>query len=106
MRFNECIKLIKSDCYRFYGKDSCFEILKQYVLGNGFRYNFWFRFASYCKSKKLLKFTIFILVRYMLRRWSHKLGIDIPAGTNIDKGFYIGHFGTIVVSPSNNWEKL
>jgi len=34
----------------------------------------------------------------MLRRWSHKLGIDIPAGTNIAEGFYIGHFGTIIIS--------
>ncbi len=98
MTFCECIKLIKSDCYRLHGNDSICEILKQYVLGNGFRYNFWFRLASYCKSKKSLKFTLFILTRYMLRRWSHKLGIDIPAGTNIAEGFYIGHFGTIIIS--------
>lgn len=98
MNFFECMRLIKADCYRLGGKDSLGEILKQYILGNGFRYNFWFRLGTYSKSKKHLKFTFFIFVRYMLRRWSHKLGIDIPAETNIDKGFYIGHFGAIVIS--------
>ncbi|MBR8759090.1 serine O-acetyltransferase [Porphyromonas levii] len=30
---------------------------------------------------------------------NRKYGIQIPPATSIGKGFYIGHFGTIVVSP-------
>lgn len=34
----------------------------------------------------------------MLRHYSYKFGIDIPYNTNIGRGFYIGHFGSIVVN--------
>lgn len=35
-----------------------------------------------------------------LRRISHKTGIQIPACTKIGEGFYIGHFGSIVINPN------
>jgi len=35
----------------------------------------------------------------MLRRLRYKLGISISPGTQIGSGFYIGHFGAIVVHP-------
>ena len=34
----------------------------------------------------------------MLRHYKYKLGIDIPLSTHIGSGFYIGHFGGIVVN--------
>ena len=34
-----------------------------------------------------------------LRHYSYKFGIQIPYATKIGKGFYIGHFSGIVVSP-------
>jgi serine O-acetyltransferase len=39
-----------------------------------------------------------LFFKLVLRHYSHKYGIQIPAGTAIGKGFYIGHFGTIVVN--------
>ena len=35
---------------------------------------------------------------FMLHKQTYKLGISIPASTEIDSGFYIGHFGGIVVN--------
>ena len=35
----------------------------------------------------------------MLRYYRYKLGISISYRTSIESGFYIGHFGTIIVSP-------
>jgi len=34
----------------------------------------------------------------LLRRYSYKYGIQIPVNTSIGEGFYIGHFGTIVIN--------
>jgi len=34
-----------------------------------------------------------------LRHYSYKFGIQIPFATQIGRGFYIGHFSCIVVSP-------
>lgn len=34
-----------------------------------------------------------------LRRLSHKTGIQIPARTEIGEGFYIGHFGRVIINP-------
>lgn len=34
----------------------------------------------------------------MHRHFKYKLGIDIPVGMEIGRGFYIGHFSCIVVS--------
>ena len=39
-----------------------------------------------------------IFYRLLLRRYSFKYGIQIPAGTQIGEGFYIGHFGNIVIN--------
>ena len=39
-----------------------------------------------------------IYYRLIVRRLSHKFGIQIPVITSIGKGFFIGHFGAIVIS--------
>lgn len=41
---------------------------------------------------------MWIIAFFYLRHLSFKSGIQIPYNTNIGKGFYIGHFGTIVVN--------
>lgn len=35
---------------------------------------------------------------FIVRRLEHKYGFQIPVHTKIGKGFYIGHFGTIVIN--------
>ncbi len=39
------------------------------------------------------------LAHFRLRKLSQKTGIQIPARTNIGEGFYIGHFGRIIINP-------
>ncbi|MCE5177841.1 MAG: serine acetyltransferase [Porphyromonadaceae bacterium] len=48
-------------------------------------------------SKKKNSLMLFI-IKWMRRQYSFKYGIQIPGITHIGKGFYIGHFGTIVVN--------
>jgi len=71
----------------------------RYVLfGAGFKYSFWMRTAAFTRTNLFLRFTIYPVSRVVLRRLSFKLGISIPFGTKIGTGFYIGHFGGIVIN--------
>ena len=45
-----------------------------------------------------MKFIIFPIAKMMLNHYEYKFGISIPYSTQIGSGFYIGHFGTIVVN--------
>ncbi len=56
------------------------------------------RTSLYTKNNKLLKFTFYPFARFMLSHYTYKLGISIPYVTQIDSGFYIGHFGGIVIN--------
>lgn len=39
-----------------------------------------------------------IYYRFILRKLSYKYGFQIPAETKIGEGFYINHFGTVVIN--------
>jgi len=51
----------------------------------------WFRLASQYNNT---------LMKYLLHRKMIQYGIEIHPGTNICKGFYIGHWGNIVINPN------
>jgi len=82
-------KLIRSDLYR-YGNISLFKAIRI----PGFKYSFVLRRASSGSSKNPLTIFFKILHRY----YSTKYSFQIPIKTQIGKGFYIGHFGTIVIN--------
>jgi serine O-acetyltransferase len=88
--------MIKADLYRYFGSESIADFFKAYFLIPGFRYMFWFRITKNYKSKNKL---FYILLLLKLRRLQYKFGFDIPTGTSIERGFYLGHFGGIVISP-------
>ena len=57
------------------------------------------RTCKYSRGRLLLKYSLHPFARLMLRRYYFKFGINIPYNTKIGCGFYIGHFGGIVVHP-------
>jgi serine O-acetyltransferase len=60
----------------------------------GFRYMYFFR-----KASRHSKYSIpGLWYRLILRHYGYKFGFQIPVGTLIGEGFYIGHFGTVVVN--------
>ncbi|MER2599295.1 MAG: serine O-acetyltransferase [Caldilineales bacterium] len=63
------------------------------------KYNFWLRTCVYTKSNRFLKHFVRPFAKFFLRRYRYKFGISIPPRTKIGSGFYIGHFGNIVVNP-------
>ena len=65
----------------------------------GLRFSYWMRLCNAVYGHKIWLPLYFVA----LNRFNHykfKYGISIPFITKIDKGFYIGHFGCIVVNPS------
>lgn len=83
-------EIIEADLYRYGG-------LKKINIGKrnpGFKYMYFLR-----KASKYKKFSILgIFYGLIVKRLSYKFGFQIPITTKIGKGFYIGHFGTIVIN--------
>lgn len=81
------------DLYRYYGEEG--ESFAQRLLRpTELKYIALFRKTEKCNFKPLkLYYTI------KLKLMSYKTHIQIPARTQIDEGFYIGHTGRVVVNP-------
>lgn len=92
--------LIKSDLYRLGGQLSGKAIIKELLFGESYKFIFWMRTCEYLRHSKLLKFSLYPFARLFYRHYTYKLGISIPTNTQIDSGFYIGHFSCIVISPN------
>ena len=64
------------------------------VPNPGLKYMTIFRLTQYFRKRNRPLFYFFFL---WLRRLKFKYGFDISYRTQIGKGFYIGHFGTVVI---------
>lgn len=92
-------KTLTEDLYRIGKRRGISAGLKCYFFGEGFKYVATFRLCQYLKRKPFAKLAYYIF-RFQLWRLTYKFGISIPVDTEIKGGFYIGHFGTIIVSSS------
>lgn len=85
---------IQKDFYRQFGYWTNYPLLKGF-FSPGFRFVYCLR-----KSQQYsVKHPLGILFRLLLRRYSIKFGYQISAKTKIGEGFYLGHWGTVVVNP-------
>lgn len=85
-------EIIKSDLYRYYGND--FNIVKIMLFGSlQIKYIITLRKAQLSKNR-LIK----LFYKIKLRNLSNKSLIQIPIETQIGRGFYIGHFGRIIIN--------
>jgi serine O-acetyltransferase len=98
MGFREYRYLLLSDLYRITGSTRRGLLLRYVFWGESYRYNFWMRTCNYTRGHPLLRYAIYPFARLVLGHLNYRMGISIPAGTRIGSGFYIGHFGGIVVS--------
>lgn len=83
---------IKSDLYRYQGKPFTWLNLFKGMRAQGFRYMFFRRIRDHYGKSSIWG----LLASLFVRRYMYKYGFQI--GGMIGPGFYIGHFGTIVVS--------
>lgn len=98
MDFNEYTFLVYSNLYRITDTITITTLIWYLLMGGPFRYTFWMRTCHYTRSKTLLKYSIYPFARLVLNHLIYKLGISISPSTTIGSGFYIGHFGGIIVN--------
>ncbi len=86
---------LKSDVYRYYGKNDNKTILKGFFTNHAVRFLYFLRGAKYSK---------FIIKRYIckffLSRSRKKYGLEIGSANQIGKGFYLGHAYNITINPN------
>lgn len=91
------LKIILSD-YKRYGitKVSFWTLIKTFIImpNPGLKFMTIFRLTQYFRRRNRFLFYFFF---FWLRRLKFKYGFDISYRTQIGKGFYIGHFGNIVI---------
>lgn len=90
--------LIYSDLYRYHGRFSTMLLIRELLWGMGFKYMFWLRLCRYFKYKSCLFYPCFIFCWMMVRHYMFKFGIQIGYTVEIGPGFYIGHFGGIIIN--------
>lgn len=76
-------------------------IIRYHIVSNkapGLHFSFWMRFCSVLRGKKAW-IPLYAIALNRFNHYKYKYGINIPFNTKIDIGFYIGHFGCIVVNP-------
>ena len=95
------IQLVRSDLYRHAGTCELPAFLHYMLESPGFQYAFWLRLVAWLRTETSVIRVLHPLARLVKRHLSHKYGISIPASTVIGPGFYIGHFGGIVVNEAS-----
>lgn len=85
--------IIKADLMRYTGETASGRFLPSLLIP-GFRFTFFLRKSYQFKKTSPLG----LLYRIFLRIDAHFYGFQIPPTTQIGKGLYIGHWGTIVVN--------
>lgn len=95
----ELIKTIQSDLYRYAGNIRFSRFLYHYFNEPGFKVTVQFRLCRYLKlRKKSVLYPLYIIVLVLYKRSCIRYGIDLKYLTVIGKGFYIGHYGNIIIS--------
>ncbi len=89
---------IKKDFEVSHGEFKYISFFKALLFEAGFKYVFWLRITRYFYLRKRMNLIRFAISRCILKHYSYKYGFDISYRTEIEKGFSIAHFGSIIIS--------
>ncbi len=98
-RVRQFRSLVRSDLWRYEGRSSFAAFAYHYSRTPGFRYTVWHRIWNALNGLPGVRFGLQQFVSWRLRKLGVRFGLSIPAQTHLGSGFYIGHFGGIVVHP-------
>lgn len=98
MNFKRYRYLILSDLFRYNADVSLKNFMSHALFHSGYKYSFWMRTCKFLHGNPVFKYILLPIALMILRHYEYKYGISIPFTTDIESGFYIGHFGCIVVN--------
>ena len=98
MTHAEYKRAVYTDLYRLRGRSGAREFYWALLRHPGFTYCFWMRTCAYARPHPLLRFLVYPIARALFIRYRYRFGISIEFTTRIGEGFFIGHFGGIVVN--------
>lgn len=98
---NSALKqILDADLHRYGGGIGRRAFFLAFINHPGFRFLFYLRKVTfYAKRKKSLWIVAYAYNRAMLHHYRFKYGFDISPTTTIGPGFFLGHFGGVVISP-------
>jgi serine O-acetyltransferase len=97
---SELRQTLRADLYRYQGQTGKRAFLSAYFTYPGFRFTYYLRkVAFYSRRKKSFWVFAYLYNRTLLQHYRFKYGFDISPTTSIGPGFYIGHFGGVVIHP-------
>lgn len=85
---------VKSDLYRYYGKDDYLTLIRGYLRNKTFRTQVSIRLSQ--SNNKGIR----VIGKFLYAIDRNKKNIAIPLETKIGYGLYIGHNGPIIVNPT------
>jgi serine O-acetyltransferase len=98
MTWRRCRGLIVSDLWRHAGRTGREVFLMHLLCTPGFRYTVLLRLYAWSRATRWCALGTRQTIVLLLHRYSIRFGIDISRDVRIGSGFYIGHFGGIVVN--------
>lgn len=93
-------RTLRADVHRYRGASDAKVLAECWFREPGFRFTWYLRKVSfYAQSKRGLGFLPYLYHRVLLNHYRFRYGFDISPTTQIGPGFYLGHFGGVVISP-------
>lgn len=92
--------VLRADAFRYTGSAAWRARCGAFLRIPGYRYT-WFlrRVAALAPHRTTWAMLPYLVCRCLLHRYRFRYGFDISPTTQIGPGFYLGHFGGVVVSP-------
>lgn len=91
-------RIVASDLYRHAGVLDAGTFWHHFLWTPGFRYTFLLRLYQRLHACRWARFGVRQFVSLLLHHYSIRYGISISPDVSIGTGFYIGHYGGIVVN--------
>ena len=92
--------LLRADAFRYSGDTGKRAFRSSYLRYPGFRFTYHLRMVAYYSERKRSSGMIpYYFHRLWLHRFRFRYGFDVSSQTKIGPGFFLGHFGGVVISP-------
>jgi serine O-acetyltransferase len=98
--YSALLQTLRADLYRYRGKADMRSFLSAYLHEPGFRFTYYLRkVAFYSERRRSLGIFGYVYNRILLNHYRFRYGFEISPSTTIGRGFYLGHFGGVVITP-------